>query len=298
MRLGRSFPRSALGALVALLLSMLCTGAQTVRAEPERRLVVLHRGDDQVDPTLRREIDALVLAETTRAGGFSSAYASPVPFEDVELAAGCSATEEACLPRIAATLDADWLMVRDLARDSAGNVQLSLTMHDGTKNGEVRRAVSQVGDLPPDQVVPQLVDSLYPGNARRRDAPARGGWNPRSTGAVIGWSSLGLASALLVGGVIAGVRSQRAHDAYAGARFEDMEAVDRGHEQLDTARSRARVANGLFIGSAVAAAAGASSLLVSYLRTRRVERPSVGVSVAPTPAGLSLAVEGSWRGGL
>jgi hypothetical protein len=294
----------------ATVFSSLAAYAARVQAQAgssERRLVVLHRGGEAVPAELRAEVDQLVLRAVTERVHFAAAYGSQVPFEDVELAADCTARDTDCMQRIATSLDADWLLVRELVRDREGQVYLTLVAHDGPQAIVTRRAVARLAAAPndPAHVVPMLVERLYPGASDTvasaspaRDAlPSVDASSGRSPLRMIGWSTLAAGSGLLAAGITIGALSQRDHRAYGDAQINTPADVDRASEELDRAQKRARIANGLLIGGAAAGAAGAVALLWSYLRPRPDER-SLRVRVAPSRAGVALSLGGAWRGGL
>jgi len=279
---------------VALIFGVSSAAAET------RRLVVLQHGGAEVDESLRREVDRLVLRAATTEVGYQDAYASPVPLEDVELAAGCSAREAGCLARIAKTLGADSLMLRDLSRDPDGKVQLALTIHDGRKDAPSRRAEGVMAADPgsPEQVVPGLLEQLFPGVRLRREERAPRRLDLRAPSGIVGISSLGVATTLLAAGLATGVASRRAQRDYDETMIESQEDVTRAREHLDRAHRRADIANGLFYASGASAAVAVSSLLYNYLRGRSAEAPSVGVTTASGSSGVTLTLQGAWRGGI
>lgn len=285
---------------IALTMS-LALGASTAAAEA-RRLVVLQRGGGDVDDALRGEVDRLVLQTATADAGYQHAFASPVPLEDVELAAGCSAREDGCLQRIASTLGADTLMLRDLSRGADGKVQLALTVHDGKKDAPARRAVSVLpAELDgTDQVVPRLLEQLFPEVRKQREERPRIGrrLDLHTPSGIVGVASLGVATTLLAGGIATAISWRRAQNDYDSAPAGDHDGVDRLHEHLDQARRRARIANGLFIASGSLAAIGVSSLLYGYLRGRSTEKRSVELAAVPMHDGVALSLHGAWRGGI
>jgi len=292
----------------ATVLGALVADSSIVRAQApssERRLVVLHRGGEGVSAELRAEVDRLVLRAVTERVHFAAAYGSQVPFEDVELAADCTARDADCMQRIATSLDADWLLVRELGRNREGQVYLTLVAHDGPQAMVTRRAVAQLGDGPrgPDHVVPMLVERLYPELAQGNVlAAAPDATTPDSSSSAqplraVGWTTLGVSTGLLAVGVALGVLSQQDHRAYVDADTSTPAAVDRATDDLDRAQKRARIANGLMIGGAAAGAAGAVAVLWSYWRPRQDER-SLRVRLAPSRAGAALSLGGAWRGGL
>lgn len=261
-----------------------------------RRLVVLRSGGEGVSETLRNEVDHLVLSAVAERVRFAQAYGSQVPFEDIELAAGCTARGADCMQRIAASLDADWILVRELSSDRNGNAFLTLIAHDGPEAIVTRRAVAQLGEgeRDPVGVVPMLVERLYPTDPQLE---AQGNSNARSPARVVGWSSAVLGSGLLVAGAAMGALSQRDHGSYKDARFEVPADVDRGQASLERAQKRASVANGLLISGAAASAAGAAALLWSYLKPRPDAR-QIRVGVTPSRSGVALMMAGAWQGGL
>jgi hypothetical protein len=281
---------------VALALSLDAT-CQVARAlDDERRLVVLHRGADDIPGELRSEVDRLVLAAVTERVRFAEAYVSQVPFEDIELAAGCSAHGADCMQRIATSLDADWVLVRELGRDRNGNIYLTMVAHDGPKAFVTRRAVAQLGDgsRAPVGVVPMLIERLYPTDPR---LDAERAADARSPVRVVGWSSAALGGGLLAAGAVIGVLSQRDHRAYKDAKIAVPDDVDRATDALDRAQKRAGVANGLLISGAAASAVGAVALLYSYLHPRPDAR-QVRLGVSPSRSGVALSLSGAWQGGL
>lgn len=307
------------GAALAFVALLLVTS--TLRADDDapaqesadRRVVVLQsEGRGPIDPQLRREVDRLTLEAMTKRAGFERAYLSPVPFNDVELAAGCSGRDAGCLQRIAATLEADWLMVREIAREPSGRLYLTLVAHDGPSAIITRRAVAEIaksGTQAVEQVVPLLVERLYPGRVPSAAATpvqepptpmlakqaARDDRGP-SPAKVVGWSSAAVGSALLVAGAVVGTLGRA--DAREHERLElgSMEAVDGAHDLFARAQRRTDIANALLIGGASAAAIGATALLWDYLRPKRDER--VSLRVGPARGGVAVSLRASFRGGL
>lgn len=268
---------------------------ESARAEEQgRRLVVLHRGGDDVPLQLRNEVDHLVLSAVAEHVRLAQAYGSEVPYEDIELAAGCTARGADCMQRIAASLDADWILVRELVRDRNGIVYLTLIAHDGPEAIVTRRAVAQLGEgeRDPVGVVPMLIGRLYPS-----DTQGEPNTNVRSPARVFGWSSAALGSGLLAAGAAMGALSQRDHRTYKDAHFQIRDDVDRAADALDRAQKRARLANGLLISGAAASAAGAAALLWSYLKPRPDAR-QVRVGLTPSRSGVALSIAGAWQGGL
>lgn len=294
--------------LTACVMTSLPLGAN---AEPPR-LVVL-QSDGEVSPKLRKDVDEQLRSSLGRRPTFKEAYVSPVPFEDVELAAGCSGREAGCMQRIAATLDADWIMVRELARDERGHVYLTLVAHDGSGAIETRRAIAEVaatGRQTPEQVVPLLIDRLYP-ESKEAAPPARASVaarpkvdarvaaakpeRQRSPAKIVGWSSLATGGALVAAGAVMNAlsrRDARTHNALSIS--EDYEALD-AVALFSRARRRNDIANALIIGGASAGTVGVAALLWDYFRPPRDKR--VSVRVLPARSGVALSLRASFRGG-
>jgi hypothetical protein len=304
--------RAALLIVALLTIAASRAGAQ----EPERRLLILQNEAGQIDGKLRGEVDRLVLEAVSERAAFT-AYVSPVPFDDVELAAGCSGRDAGCLQRIAATLDADWLLVRDLAKDG-GRTYLTLIAHDGPSAMVTRRAVAELSSKrqqTPKELVPQLIERLYPGRGDPGTVGGRGALpaptlaldNTRSDGRqysparIVGWSAAASGGALLVAGVVVGALSRADERANArllikGDPFEQRDRADQARDLMDRAERRTKVANGLMFSGAGVGVAGVTALLWEYLRPKRDQRLSVGV--APVRSGLALGVRSNFGGGI
>ena len=309
------------GLLVALLLHLFAHASRVdAQASASKRLVVLRGDASQVDDALREEIDRAIVESMTGHSGFSSVDPSPVPFEEVALAAGCDGREADCLQRIAATLEADWLMVRELSRDREGNAYLTLVAHDGPDARITRRAVAEVSEHPqtaPSRVVPLLIERLYPASpavsVAAEDAPAQaagplassrvatatasheGRW---STLRIIGVSTIGAGAIALTSGVTLWALSRRDAREYESAEIRTKPDVDEAVDLHDRAGRRGRLGRGLVIGGTLAAVAGAVTLLSTPLWHPRSARHGLSVGLAPTRGGMNLAVSGAWRGGI
>lgn len=319
--LPRTIPATRhVGAAFAFVASLLAS-TSTLRADElaptqegaERRVVVLQSdGSDAIDEQLRRSVDDLTLEAMTKRAGFERAYLSPVPFGDVELAAGCSGRDAGCLQRIAATLEADWLMVRELTREPSGRIYLTLIAHDGPSAIITRRAVAEIaksGTQAAERVVPLLVERLYPGRvsaaspaeARALPAPVlssrpAGDDSGPSPAKVIGWSSAAAGGALLAAGVVVGALGHSDAREHERLKLGSPESVDGAHDLFARAQRRTDIANALFIAGASAATVGVAALLWDYLRPKRDERVSLGVG--PARGGVALSLRASYRGGL
>jgi len=269
-------------------------------AEDAQRVVVVQRDGADVPRALREDVDKRVIEALDGRPHVGSAYASRVPLEDIELAAGCSARDVDCTHRIAASLDADWLLVRELGRDRAGHAYLTLIAYDGRGALISRRVVSAIGDAqhPVTRVVPSLIDSLYP---ETRAMPLREPAKEASpAGKVVGWSTAGAGASLLVVGSVMAALSKHDHAAYQRAVLRTRGDVDYADGMLSRSRDRARISNGLLLGGAAAGLAGAATLLWTYLHGSRSDEQAKGtqIAIAPASAGFGMSLAGAWRGGL
>jgi hypothetical protein len=277
------------------------TEAQSPDLMPQQRLVVLQRAAAGIPAPVVDDVDRVLAGAVSARVPGAQLYVSPVPFEDVELAAGCSsqAQDADCLQRIAGSLGADWLLVRELRKDRAGHVRLTLVAHDGPLAIVTRRAVAPVssGKQAPEQVVPMLIERLYP---MQQGASERILREPRSLSPanVVGWSATAVGGGLLAAGITMGVLSRRDHDKYERTEIRTPADADRAYELLDRSQQRARVANGLLIGGAGAGAAGALALLWKYVRPKPDAEQPVRVGVAPYRGGFKVSLNGAWRGAL
>jgi hypothetical protein len=276
--------------------------AQATNLAPLQRLVVLQRSAPGVAGETQTEVDKALAGSVSAHVPGASLYVSPVPFEDVELAAGCGAQHEDadCMQRIAGSLGADWVLVRELRQDRAGRTFLTLVAHDGPQAIVTRRAVTQIdrGKLAPAQAVQTLVERLYPTQARGYDERPLSAPRSLSPANVVGWSSAAVGGGLLAAGITMGVLSRRDHDSYERAEIRSPADVDRARDMLDRSQQRARVANGLLLGGAGAGAAGALALLWKYIRPKPDAEQPVRIGVTPSRGGVKLSLNAAWRGGL
>lgn len=276
--------------------------APLARAEDgPRQLSVLQAAVVGVDGAAVARVDrALQDTLATQRRQSSVVQTSPVPFEDVQLIAGCGADETACLQLIANQLGSDALLVRRLVAQPDGRALLTLTAYTtqpgamATPPREVsaliawteaqgaERAVQQlmaqlypgapepVRDVPPPVVAPvvetppePVVEQAAPPPAEDLGTSSRPRWPSR-----LGWSVAAVGCGLLVGGLISGAASRRDERAYASAPIVDGPSVDRAHSLLDDADRHARLANGLIIGGAVVSTAGLATVLWRWAATR------------------------------
>jgi hypothetical protein len=288
-------------------LSAAATTSTATADDTSSRLVVLNRGDVDADVQLREKIDRVVLASLQGQVRVDSVYASPVPSEEVELAAGCTSRDVDCLQRIAATLEADWLMVRELVSNGKGGLFVTLVAHDGPDALVTRRAAAQVAVGTVGLVVPMLIERLYP-SAVASPVQPKSDSSSRTPLAVVGWSATAVTAGLLATGAVMGTLSRRAQNEYVSQDISDKGDVDRAADLHARAEKRANIANGLFYASAGAGVIATGALLWNYLqprdevaraaREREHQAASVQLGMAPGPDGAALSIHGKWRGGL
>ena len=99
---------------------------------------------------------------------------------------------------------------------------------------------------------------------------------------------------LLAAGATLGGISKSDHREFSKVDIQMARDVDRARTLLDRAQRRARRANGLIAGGAVAAAAGAAGLIFAYLRSAPVERRALSLDLSVDRGGFGVAVGGTW----
>jgi hypothetical protein len=263
---------------------------------PGPRLLVLR--SDAAATDLSAVVDRALGAALAEHAGFESTYVSPTPFAEIQLAAGCQGRTNECVKRIATTLDADWLLVRELRHDEAGRVILELVAQDGA-TASVRRAEAPVArDGSPQRVVAQLVSELYAGSAvvpeaavvARTDEVA----TQRTPARVIGFSMLASSAALLMSGAVLGVVGNKDEQRYARTEVVDTQSADHAQSALDDARRRTHMANVLLATGTATALVGTSVLVWRRARLKRDARLTLTAHAGPRMAGLAL--HGSFGG--
>jgi len=307
---------------------VLLAGRSTVCAQPvPRKLVVLNASAAGLDEGAREHIDAVLFTTLLKLRRFATVEASPVPFEDVQLALGCADDENACLTMIAQQLDTRELLVRRLVAQPDGSLTLTLTAYGAAPTGEGQ---GQADATPhsstahaeltwsqlraPEEVVPSLLAEIYPSpvapapaaaavvqplevretppESTSRHAPVK-----RSRRALkVAWTLGALGGGLLAAGIATGALARSSEQQYADIAIEEMVDVDRAHKLLDRTERRARVANILFGVGGVVASAGLASAVWHWLSVR-TDTASVALRMEPTRAGVMLALDGSWQGG-
>jgi len=270
--------------------------------EGPRQLSVLHAAVVGVDPAAVARVDrALQDTLATQRRQSSVVQTSPVPFEDVQLIAGCGADETACLQLIANQLGSDALLVRRLVAQPDRRALVTLTAYatqpgatptpprevsaliDWTEAQGAEHAVQHlmaqlypappepVQDVPPPVVAPVVEAPTEPMPEQQAAPPtsedlgssSRSRWPSR-----LGWSVAAVGCGLLVAGIVSGAASRRDERAYARAPIVDGPSVDRAHSLLDDADHHARLANGLIIGGAVVSTAGLATVLWRWAADR------------------------------
>lgn len=287
-----------------------CLSLRTSSARAEegpRQLSVLHAAVAGVDAASIARVDrALQDTLATQRRQSAVVQTSPVPFEDVQLIAGCGADETACLQLIANQLGSDALLVRRLVAQPDKRALLTLTAYstqpgaaatpprevsaliDWTEVQGAERAVQQlmaqlypagpepVREVPPpvlapvvEEVAPEPVVAAEPPPTPDLDSTSRARWPSR-----LGWSVAAVGCGLLVAGAVSGAASRRDERAYARAPIVDGPSVDRARALLDDADRHARLANGLLIGGAVVSTAGLATVLWRWAAERAETRRS------------------------
>jgi hypothetical protein len=260
----------------------------TITADASEPNVIVLRSDlaggelsDNVDEELSKALSA--------DSRFARAYFSPTPYLDIELAAGCQGSTDECVGRVATSLSAEQLLVRELRRDATGALVLSLVAMDSA-SAEPRRVegtISARGETRPERVVPALVSRLYNDESASSEltAPATK-VEPRRPLRIAGALSIGTSAALLASGVGAGVASRNSHARYADTAVRDEHTAERANSELDDAQRRARAANTLFVSGAVLATTGVVLLLWDHLRKDETPSPYAMNVQASTNSGL------------
>jgi hypothetical protein len=248
--------------------------------------------NDLTDSSLSAVIDGELASALIERAHFESSYFSPTPYGDIELAAGCHASTDECVQRVASSLEADRLLVRELRRDASGALVLTLVAKESNATRRAESVITARGGKRPEIVVPQLIARVY----EHSDAPA----TPVPTEApkkephrlrMVGYGAVGASVALFASGIGMGVSSRRAHDDYTATTVTDARSAERADARLAEARHRAHVANVLFVSGAAAATTGLVMLL--WGRFRREERPPrVALGLEPTTKGGYVRVTG------
>jgi hypothetical protein len=290
----------ALAVFVALSLAQ-----APARADAEgQRLSVLRGAAVGVDPAQAATIDAALHARLSKLREFTSVRSLPVPLEDLRLAAGCGADENACLQLMSQQLEAGALLVRKLASAPDGSLTLTLLVQDqALEQGEAWRAEGVLRSLTPEQIertLSPMIAELFPQSValavepslqvadRGRDAPDR---RLRA-----GWSLSALGVGLLAAGLTTGILSRRDERAFARTDINTEPDVDRAQSTFARADRRARLATLFASTGAVVTTVGVGTLLWRWASQRR-DAATAAVRVQPTGAGAMLTLDGTWRGG-
>lgn len=331
MSLSMSERRALRGCHLRWLFALIMLLGQSVQtsalAESTReRVLVLDRASASFPESLRARVDAALQGSLAQHPEIS-AERSEMPLDDVAIAAGCNGADDSCRQEIAGTVDAQWLLVRELVTNAAGVAELRLSAHRHGQVNTVRRAQSTVtedGPTAPENVVAALVSQLFPyGEARapREEsahveaapvAPAEERavaaaeptepLAPRPTPSkkvllrATGWTLAVVGCSLLAAGATLGGISRSDHNEYADMRIRTDSDVDRARGLLDQAQERARRANGLLIGGAVAAAAGLTSVIVSMALAKPEREQRVTWNLSPQHRGATVTLAGAWGG--
>jgi hypothetical protein len=285
--------------IVASLLGTLLASNASANSRADVRVIVLRASTIAGD--IETRIDSALLASLSTEAGFGQAEISPVPLRDLGLAAGCDDRSRTCLTRIAGTVDADVVIVRDLAQANDRPL-LALTSFDALGVGApiyVERSIEQE----PDDEVAAMIRELYaeplPASPSRQHAvmppptvEARQRWQPadESRGiSAVAVVTLGIGVAALGAAAVFGIAADRSHDAYAGTVVRSNADANRALEHLETAEDRALAANILYGAGGALLAVGATLLLVDLTSDDDDDDVSLSVSASPVAAGIVLA---------
>jgi hypothetical protein len=341
----RSLPKTALALCclcsVALPAAAAAQAAQAGRAATEnavpgaaeqplgQRVLLLRVGGSVRSPLAPRLEPALARALSER--GFL-VTASPLPFHDAQLVAGCTGALRDCGSQVAKVLDSEHLAVALLEHEESDQ-GAGLRLFVFESSGAVRDGFARLpraSDEPLEPSMRELVQRVLgagPGAATGASSPAssRAAAPPASAPAteakrtspdppsrterdrrarilpVVGWTTLGVGSSLLVAALGTSIAAHRADQAYAQSEVLSRDDVDRALAHYETAQQRAEAARVLWGVGAGTAAAGAFLLLWRHFaesadqnlqshmsRGRRVLR----WGATPARSGVSLALSG------
>lgn len=290
----------SLAAFVALSLAQ-----APARADAEGpRLSVLRAAAVGVDPAQAATIDASLHAKLSKLREFGSVRSLPVPLEDLQLAAGCGADENACLQLMAQQLEAGALLVRQLATAPDGALTLTLLVQDqALEQGEAWRAQGVLRTFTSEEIdrtLSPMLAQLFPQSValalepslqvadRDHDAPDRR-WRA-------GWSLSALGVGLLTAGLTSGLLSRRDERAFGRTDITTEQDVDHAQATFARADRRARLATFFASTGAVVTTVGAGTLLWRWASQRR-DAATATVRVQPAGAGAMITLDGAWQGG-
>jgi hypothetical protein len=320
-----------IAALVAICMQTPSASAQT----PTQRVLVLERAAPTFPPAMRARIESAMQRSMAERPQLAFEW-SDMPLDDVAMAAGCNASEDACRQGIAGTVDAQWLLVREFVVSAAGVSELRLSAHRPKDADAIRRAqsiVTEEGPTAPEQAVPALMAQLYPkvgqvapavtstptpkpAEPSGSEAPAQAADESASEASAAsasseysdgpsrsnrilrasGWALAVVGCSLVAAGATLGGIARSDHDDYASASIRSEADVDRARDLLDRAQERSRRANALLISGGIVTAAGVSALLVGLFRTSPDQEQRVTWSLSPQHRGAAVTLAGTWDG--
>jgi hypothetical protein len=291
----RRFLAHAWSGLIALcLLWSLHPSAAGAQAAP-RRLSVLNAAAAGVELEHVAAVDSALREALSQRPEFSAVETSPVPFEDVQLAAGCGSEESACLRLIGQQLGTDALLVRKLVQHSAGTATLSLVAQaDVSDVSEAsRQASADISWQEPGgaaRVVRLLLARLQqntPAVAPAAEESAPAATSPAEAEAAelantsaphaplsrwrwrLGWTLTAVGAGLLVAGLTSGILSRHDERTYAHAAIGNEQDVDHAHALFERADQRAHLANALFDAGAAVTCLGIATTVWHLVVQRR-----------------------------
>jgi hypothetical protein len=254
-----------------------------------QRVLLLRLGGSVRSPLAPRVEPALARALSEH--GFL-VTASPLPFQDAQLVAGCTGALRDCGSQVAQVLDSEHLAVALLEHEES-DPGAGLRLFVFESSGAVRDGFARLPHASDEPLEPSMRDLIQrvlgaaPGAATGASppAPSRAAAPPASTPAteakytfadppnrterarrarilpVVGWTTLGVGGSLLVAALGTSIAAQRADQAYAERKVLSREDADRALAHYQTAQHRTEAARVLWGVGAGTAAAGAFLLL-------------------------------------
>lgn len=299
---------SAYGALALCLFLLLDSSPLCAQSAP-RRLSVLNAAVAGVDQARLEKVDVALREALSTHSEFALVQTSAVPFEDVELAAGCGPEQGSCLQLIATQLGTEALLVRRLSALSDASATLTLIVADApAQGGATRQAGAEIVWSEPqgaERVVHQVLAELFPPPpaALMPESLALAPEPPSSTHTErprwrfrLGASLTAIGGGLLVAGLTSGILARHSEREYGHATTRNVEEVDHAHALFTNAERRARIANGMLGAGAVVMVLGLGTMVGDWVALRGT-KGSAELSLQPTRAGLMVSLAGSWSGG-
>lgn len=303
-----STPKSSMPHVPAACLLALAAGALLVarpRAHAQDLPTAAVVSAAPTDATLAPFSAAVERVERARLETLGAVRMSGAPalsLADLQLAVGCVGEGEACLRAIAEQLSVDLLFYSTVDRagatrvaaihlfDRRGQRPPSQAERQGAEEDlveQVEPMLRELLDLPP--LTP--VEAAASGRAHHDAAPSA--VPPHDPAMwIVSLSSFGVAAAAGVVGAVFGVMELDSAHAWATAPTDSRDAIDAAIAARDRASGQAMAANVAFVVAGVAAAAGATFLVLELTSGR--PRAETGPTVSLSPAGAGVAMWGTW----